>query len=366
MSACEVCKAEVPAGAVVCPGCGAVSEPAKPDSQQAAASAPATEPTPAAVGAPAETPAPTEVPTAAPTPPPTPTDPAPVAAPRPVAPFPQPGPRSGRRVFRPAWLFGIAAVLMGCAAILWVILHFSPGGGAQAAGGSKGSREGRDAAARLDKETVTGTWGVPWGGAAPEVPDGTRVDPETLPSRGSNDPVLALVEFGDYECEFTQKAERTLDRLMARFGDDVRLVYVHDPLAIHDHALLAAEAAEAARLQGKFGEMHQRLLAAKGDVAREDVVRMARDIGLDVARFQRDLDGTAKDRVAAMVAFTRARGITGTPHFVIGGRVIEGARSEEIFVRVIEAALEEAKARIGALHSREEVFRESMAFLSGA
>ncbi|MBI5499909.1 MAG: thioredoxin domain-containing protein [Deltaproteobacteria bacterium] len=255
-----------------------------------------------------------------------------------------------------------------------MILHFSTGtaaGHGPAAGDASARGSGRDfdVSHRIDKEVVTGSWGVPWGGPGPGEPESpvkAGMDPSTLPSRGAEKPLLALVEFGDYECEFTQKAERTVEKLLARFEDEVRLVFVHDPLAIHDHALLAAQAAEAARMQGRFGEMHARLLEAKGDVERAAVVRMARDLGLDGARFERDLDGPAKERVAAMVAFTKVRGLTGTPHFVIGGRVVEGARSEEIFVRVIEAALEEAKARIGVLHSREEVYRDSLSFLQGA
>ena len=299
----------------------------------------------------------------------------PAAAPAPT-PFPQPSPRPSTTnppLLRPVVLFGFAAILMGCAAILWVVLHFATGtaasAGTSADAAARAAGHDFSVSHRTDKEVVTGSWGVPWGGPGPEAPESSSspgMDASALPSRGADEPLLALVEFGDYECEFTQKAERTVAKLLSRFDDDVRLVFVHDPLAIHDHALLAAQAAEAARMQGRFGEMHEKLLAVKGNVDRAAVVRLARDLGLDAARFERDLDGPARDRVAAMVAFAKARGLTGTPHFVIGGRVIEGARSEEIFVRVIEAALEEAKARIGVLHSRDEVYRDSLSFLQGA
>ncbi|MBI5489211.1 MAG: DsbA family protein [Deltaproteobacteria bacterium] len=299
---------------------------------------------------------------------------APAAAPT-AAPFPQPSlraPAAKGTVFRPVVLFGFAAILVGCAAILWVILHFATGAtnsaGTSADAAARAAGHDFSVSHRTDKEVVTGSWGVPWGGPGPGTSDASAnagMDTSILPSRGADEPLLALVEFGDYECEFTQKAERTVEKLLSRFNDEVRLVFVHDPLAIHDHALLAAQAAEAARMQGRFGEMHEKLLAAKGNVDRAAVVRLARDLGLDTARFERDLDGPAKDRVASMVAFAKARGLTGTPHFVIGGRVIEGARSEEIFVRVIEAALEEAKARVGVLHSRDEVYRDSLSFLQG-
>jgi protein-disulfide isomerase len=171
------------------------------------------------------------------------------------------------------------------------------------------------------------------------------------------------VEFGDYECEPTRRAEATLDKVLDRFDGDVRLVFVHLPLRIHDHALLAAQAAEAARLQDRFGPMHEKLLAAKGVVERQDVVRMAREIGLDVARFERDLDGPAKDAVAGMIAFAKAHRLNATPHFAIGDRVVEGAKSEEEFEEAIAGALAEARRRVASGKSRAEVYRESIAFL---
>jgi predicted DsbA family dithiol-disulfide isomerase len=371
MTACNVCRAELAPGAVACWACGAVTdgapqaadkerpvaepaEPTEPASDGAVRSAVDEGPKPPADASPPATVADSPEQPAQNVPPP--------ASAVPVA----PRAAAGAGLFRPICLFGIAAILIGCAAILWVILHFATGGGRTAGdAAARASGDARDVLSRADKDVVTGSWGVPWGGASVEPSAGSKVDPDALPSRGAEDPLLALVEFGDYECEFTQKAERTVERVLARFERDVRLVYVHDPLAIHDHAVLAAQAAEAARLQGHFGEMHARLLAAKGQVDRDDVLRLAREIGLDVERFRRDLDGPAKDRIAAMVGFAKARGLTGTPHFVIGGRIIEGARSEEIFARVIEAALADAKAQVGLLHSRADVYRESLDFLSG-
>jgi predicted DsbA family dithiol-disulfide isomerase len=83
-----------------------------------------------------------------------------------------------------------------------------------------------------------------------------------------------------------------------------------------------------------------------------------------VERFRHDLDGTARERVAAMMAFARSHGLTATPHFAIGGHVIEGARSEDLFVRVIEAALAEAQARLAAGTPRAQVYQQSLAFLA--
>jgi protein-disulfide isomerase len=255
---------------------------------------------------------------------------------------------------------------VGCAAVLWVVLQYArdgEGGTTTTAGRTAQAGDARDSA---NREVVQGPWGVPWGGGEGTAggPD-AKLDPDALPYRGGDDPLVAIVEFGDYECEFTRKVERTLARLLGRFGGDVRVVFVHNPLPIHDHARLAARAAEAARRQGKFGEMHERLLEAAGNVDEAAVVRMAQDLGLDAARFRADLDGSAKDTVAGMTAFSKKHGLTGTPHFVIGGRVVEGARPEEVFAKVIEAALEDARGRLAAGKSRRDVYGESLAFLDG-
>ncbi|MBN1771331.1 MAG: thioredoxin domain-containing protein [Deltaproteobacteria bacterium] len=267
----------------------------------------------------------------------------------------------------PRWLFAVAALLVGCAALLWVMLQFAGGPSSGSGGATTTEAPGPgDARGAAEREAIAGPWGMPWGGGEgnPAEAD-AKLDPDALPYRGGDDPLVAIVEFGDYECEFTRKVERTLARLLGRFGGDVRVVFVHNPLAIHDHARLAARAAEAARRQGRFGEMHERLLEANGKVDEADVLRFARDLDLDTARFRADLGGWAKDTVTGMTAFSRTHGINGTPHFVIGGRVVEGARPEEVFAKVVEAALEDARGRLDAGKSRRDVYDESLAFLGG-
>lgn len=328
MIRCGICGAEQPGDATICWGCGGdVESPSATASGQ--------------VGG--------------------------AAAPAPVPPGPAPAASASSPFPAPRWILAVAALLAGCAALLWVMLQFAVGP-APASAGEAAARATAAADVRSPetREVVQGPWGVPWGGGEGSGLDaGAKIDPGALPYRGADDPLVAIVEFGDYECEFTRKVERTLGRLLGRFGGDVRVVFVHNPLPIHDHARLAARAAEAARRQGRFGEMHERLLRAEGKVEEADVIRFAEDLGLDVARFRADLDGWGKDAVAGMSAFARKHGIHGTPHFVIGGRVVEGARPEEVFAKVVEAALEDARRRLAAGKSRREVYEESLAFLGG-
>ena len=342
MTRCGVCGAEQSPGAELCWGCGAALDPLPVPDHSQPAPAPGSQPPPAGSQPPT-----TSIP-------PGPTS----SLPRPRRPLPS-----------PKWLFAVAGVLVGVAAILWVVLQFSrPDDQRSATAPERAATGPGDARSPAEREVLAGPWGVPWGGGEGSFRGaGTdaRLDPDALPYRGGDDPLVAIVEFGDYECEFTRKVERTLARLLGRFGGDVRVVFVHNPLAIHDHARLAARAAEAARRQGKFGEMHERLLEANGRVDEAAVVRFAQDLDLDAARFRADLDGWAKDAVAGMTAFAKRHGISGTPHFVIGGRVVEGARPEEVFAKVVEAALEDARGRLAAGKSRRDVYGESVAFLGG-
>ncbi|NMC70690.1 MAG: thioredoxin domain-containing protein [Myxococcales bacterium] len=330
MIRCGVCGAEQSGDAEVCWGCGAAIESAPPPASDRRDEGPAASAGPG---------------------------PSPAASASPHPPFPA-----------PRWIVAVAALLAGCAALLWVMLQFAIGPAPAAGGGSEAAvtAAAGDARSPDGRDVLAGPWGAPWGGGeGASAGADAKLDPDALPYRGSDDPLVAIVEFGDYECEFTRKVERTLARLLGRFGGDVRVVFVHNPLPIHDHARLAARAAEAARRQGRFGEMHERLLAAEGKVEEADVLRIARDLDLDVPRFRADLDGWAKDTVAGMAEFARKHGIRGTPHFVIGGRVVEGARPEEIFAKVIEAALEDARRRLADGKSRREVYGESLAFLAG-
>ena len=91
------------------------------------------------------------------------------------------------------------------------------------------------------------------------------VDPERDHIRGRVDAPVTLLEYGDFECPYCGHAAPVIDKLLEHFGDELRYVFRHLPLNdVHPNAQLAAEAAEAAGAQGRFWEMHDRLLAQPG------------------------------------------------------------------------------------------------------
>jgi Na+/H+ antiporter NhaA len=152
------------------------------------------------------------------------------------------------------------------------------------------------------------------------------VDPARDHIRGSDDALVTLVEYGDYECPYCGQAEVVIRELLVSFSDDLRYVWRHLPLNdVHPHAELAAEAAEAAAAQGKFWEMHDELLAHQDHLEPDEFVGYARRLGLDVERFWRDVrEGRHAGRIGDDVTTADASGVTGTPTFFINGRRHEG------------------------------------------
>jgi protein-disulfide isomerase len=146
------------------------------------------------------------------------------------------------------------------------------------------------------------------------------VDPERDHIRGRVDAPLTLVEYGDFECPFCGRATGVLRELRERFGDDGRYVFRHLPLTdVHPRAQLAAEAAEAAGAQGRFWEMHDLLFEHQDELAPEDLMGYAGDLGLDVEQFVRDLrTGRHAARVREDVVSAEASGARGTPTFFVG------------------------------------------------
>ncbi len=86
------------------------------------------------------------------------------------------------------------------------------------------------------------------------------------PVRGKTGAKVTIVEFSDFQCPFCQRAKVTMDQVLKEYADQVQLIYKHFPLSsIHQHAQKTAEAAECARDQGKFWEMHDVLFDTQND-----------------------------------------------------------------------------------------------------
>jgi protein-disulfide isomerase len=137
-----------------------------------------------------------------------------------------------------------------------------------------------------------------------------------------------ILEYGDYECPYSRRAFREIERVERELAGGVRFAFRHFPLVdIHPHALAAAAAAEAASLQGRFWEMHALLFHRQRALEDARLRQYAGELGLDLERFDRDRSGDqVLERVGRDVARGTASGeVHGTPTLFVNGRVHRGS-----------------------------------------
>ncbi len=160
------------------------------------------------------------------------------------------------------------------------------------------------------------------------------LDPKTFdlqgsPSRGPADAPVTIVEFSDFQCPFCARATETVESVWKSYNGKVRWVFKHYPLDFHPDAPLAHRAALSAGEQGKFWEMHDAIFRNQRAIKREDLVRMAGTLGLDLTRFVADLE-----KESYQVAMRRDMaegaqvGVDGTPTFFINGHRLVGAQPD--------------------------------------
>ncbi|HEU0182752.1 MAG TPA: Na+/H+ antiporter NhaA [Agromyces mariniharenae] len=178
----------------------------------------------------------------------------------------------------------------------------------------------------------------------PPVPIGKVLvrpfDPERDHYRGRPDAPFQITEYGDFECPFCSRATGSIDAVIDHFGDDVRWVWRHLPLeTVHSHAKEAAQAYEAAALQGKFLEMARTLFANQDDLTTDDLFEYARQLDLDMERFAADLRSPAViRRVEDDQLDAEMMDLHSTPTFFIGGKRHMGPWDSRTLIRALEAS----------------------------
>jgi protein-disulfide isomerase len=180
------------------------------------------------------------------------------------------------------------------------------------------------------------------------VADGT-------PSRGAADAPVVLIEYTDYQCPYCTRIQPTLNELVERYEGKLLHVFKNLPLPMHAEAPLAAAAALCAQDQGKFWELHDWLFVNQRSLSRESIIEAAENLGVDTGILATCIDqGKYSVRVKAEMAEAHSYGITGTPGFLINGRVITGARPIEMFEEIIDDELERKGIEIPTQASAEE------------
>jgi protein-disulfide isomerase len=193
---------------------------------------------------------------------------------------------------------------------------------------------------------------------APESPV-FSIATDDQPVKGNAKALVTIVEFTDFECPSCARQVPVLERIVNEFGDRVRLVVRDFPLSQHANARKAAEAAEAAREQGKYWEYANVLFRNQSALGIDKLKQYAAEVGLDRARFDASLDsGKFAEKVQRDLLEGRKLGVNGTPALYINGKRVSD-NSYESVKSAVETALKAeanvtAKTQSGAPQARTE------------
>ncbi|HEX3559365.1 MAG TPA: thioredoxin domain-containing protein [Pyrinomonadaceae bacterium] len=166
-----------------------------------------------------------------------------------------------------------------------------------------------------------------------------QIATDDQPTKGKADSAVTVVEFTDYQCPVCAQAQPVLDKLIAEYGDRVRFVVRDFPLSQHKDAEKAAEAAEAAREQGKYWDFTAILFRNQSALGADQLKQYAGVIGLDRKRFDAALDsGKFAGEVERDMRDGEKIGVNATPTFFVNGRQVPD-RTYEALKAAIEASL---------------------------
>ena len=160
------------------------------------------------------------------------------------------------------------------------------------------------------------------------------------PVRGSPAAAVTIVEFGDMQCPFCGSLSGVLERIVADYPDDVRIVWKdYFDEVLHPEALNAAVAARCAQAQGKFWEYHDLLFANSTLLSPTLYPTLARELSLDEGRFAACLAGPVPPVIGKGLEEGLERGITATPHLFVNSIQKSGTISYEDLVTLIRQQL---------------------------
>ena len=159
--------------------------------------------------------------------------------------------------------------------------------------------------------------------------------------RGTLDAPVTIIEYGDFECPNCKQAAPAVAHLLERFDGRICLVYRHFPLEeVHPHALIAAEAAEAASEQGRFWAMHDLIFKRQPQLQLPHLREMATELDMDIGRFSAALtDHIHVHRIRGDREEGQRSGVRGTPTFFVNRKLCDVSFGIQGLVRAVEEAL---------------------------
>ncbi|HET6150470.1 MAG TPA: thioredoxin domain-containing protein [Polyangia bacterium] len=225
----------------------------------------------------------------------------------------------------------------------------------------QGKGIGEILAAIDERQKPSGAAAAP--GAAAAKPAGPRkiaLD-ATMPRIGPKAAKVTIAEFSDFQCPFCKRVEPTVKEILEKYPKDVAIVFINQPLPFHDHAMEAAQAFQAAHRQGKAWALHDKMYDNNTALERANLEKYAREVGLNVDRFKRDMDDPkVKEEIAAHQKLAGSVGANGTPTFYINGRELVGAQPFSAFQTIIDEELKKADEMIKKGTPLKDVYQKLM------
>ena len=181
-----------------------------------------------------------------------------------------------------------------------------------------------------------------------ELHDALNRFSEGKPGRGPVDAPITVHEFSDFQCPYCARASLVVEELLNKYPDEIRFVYLHFPLDIHDWAKPAAVAAECAARQSEsaFWLLHDNFFEFQGSISMESMLGDAHswlqdsDIDLDAWEVCATDESSAANQGATLqvdiaTATAERFGLTGTPGFFVNGHLLSGSQPLEVFEDLI-------------------------------
>jgi protein-disulfide isomerase len=190
-------------------------------------------------------------------------------------------------------------------------------------------------------------WGHVQEETAKLLEDPVKIPVDGSPVTGPANAKVTIIEFSDFQCPYCVLAVPEIASVLKAYPNQVRLIFKQYPLEIHSQAFLAATSALAANNQSKFWPMHDALFAHHNELTRDTMLKIAKDLGLDVARFQKDMDSKeVQQAVKKDMADGDKAGVEGTPTIFINGQRYNGPISLSYLKPLVDAAAGIAPAKV--------------------
>jgi protein-disulfide isomerase len=198
---------------------------------------------------------------------------------------------------------------------------------------------------KTEADAIAAAHASKWAHLQPQhlLDDPVSIPVAGAPSIGPQNSQITLVEFSDFQCPYCVAAFPEIKAVLQAYPTKVRLIFKEFPLEIHSQADLAAAAAIAAHKQGKFWPMHDAMFAHHDDLSRKVILSLAKENGLDLDRFETDIDSTAvREMVVRDVQDGDSVGVSGTPTVFVNGQRYNGRITLDALRPVLDAELQHA------------------------